>query len=129
MSAWDDRITQFFAAVTHGAFRGMRVGPGVLRTITPQNMVGLVVILGIVFLLRSNDLLAGGIAVLVLGYMVYSSERAFRYAEKHPLPALLGGTELFQLVRDQLGAKDKSIISETDPVIGASNTLIEGNSE
>ena len=130
MSGWEQKVAEFFAAATRGAFPSIRMGPGVLRTITPLNLVGLAVILGVVFLLRSEPILAVGVVVLVILYLIYSNERAYRYAEKNPLPAVLGGTEWFQLFRDQMSAKDKTIIinpEDAPPVTGANTNLIGGS--
>jgi len=129
MAGWDQKVSDFFAAVTRGAMRGVRLGPGVLGTVTPLNMVGLIVLLGVVYLLSGQPLLAVGLVVLIVAYLIYSSERAYRYAEKNPLPALLGGTELVQLYRDQMAAKNKSIVISPDepPIAGSSANLIEGD--
>jgi hypothetical protein len=62
------------------------------------------------------------LGLLFLGYVV---ERAFRYAEKNPLPALLGGAELLELFRDQRAAKNEAlVINNEEPVLGASNKII-----
>jgi hypothetical protein len=53
-------------------------------------------------------------------------ERAFRYAENYPIPALLGGAELLAYFRDQTAAREPNIVKDQLPVIGASDpTLIE----
>lgn len=49
----------------------------------------------------------------------------FRYAIKHPIPALLSGGEILQLFRDQAAARDPSIVVEAKPEIGASVSAIE----
>src|ERR1700680_2911458 len=101
MSDLETRVRQFFYAVTRGAFQGIRMGPGVLRTIASVSCVGLIAILGVVYFLSNNTLLAGAVAVFILAFLIYFIERSVRYAIAHPLPAVLAGTELYQLIRDQ----------------------------
>jgi hypothetical protein len=91
------------------------------------NITGLIVI-GLIFaFLRSEGLIAGLGAAAVIGFLVYANERAFRFAHKHPIPALMGGSHLLQFFRDQMSAKDKAIVSEEPPVIAGSTKVIEGS--
>lgn len=125
MAWWDQKVEEFLAAVTRGT-SGVKLGPGVLGTVVPIITIGIVALAAVVFSLSSNPLVALLALVIGLLFLAYAVERAFRYAEKNPIPALAAGTELVQLVRDQMGAKDKTIISENDlPVVGSSKTIIE----
>lgn len=124
MGWWDDKLQDTFAAITRG-MAGARLGPGVLGTIVPINTVGFVALAALVYALSANPLYALIGLGLGLAFLAYANERAFRYAERNPIPALLSGTELLQLIRDQRGASDKSIIVEGDPVLGAGASAIE----
>jgi|SRR4029077_20432989 len=124
MGWWDDKLQDTFAAVTRG-MAAAKLGPGVLGTIVPINTIGLVALAALVYALSANPLYALIGLALGLAFLAYANERAFRYAEKNPVPALLSGTELLQLFREQRGASDKSIISDEPPIAGASSNIIE----
>lgn len=118
-------IPELIAALTRGVL-GVKLGPGVLGIIVPINIVGLISLAILVFSLSAHPVEA--IIGLVFGicFLIYANERAFRYAEKNPIPALLSGTEFSQLIRDQMSAKDKSIVvSDTPPVEGSSTKMLE----
>lgn len=119
----DDRLQGAIAAITRG-MAGVKLGPGVLGTIVPIITIGLVALAALVYALSSNPLYALIGFGLGLAFLVYATERAFRYAINHPIPALLSGGEILQLFRDQ-AARDKSLVIESDPVVGASVTAIE----
>jgi hypothetical protein len=58
-------------------------------------------------------------AVLILLAAIYFSERAFRYAQRDPLSALLGGAQYLKAIEHQWAASDKSIVVESEtPQIG-----------
>ena len=122
--SWDERIANFFSAITRGVL-GIKLGPGVLATIIPINTVGLVALAALVFALSNSPILALIGFLFGLAFLVYANERAFRYAQANPIPALLGGGELLQLIRDQAGARDRSVIVEGPPVTAASVDTIE----
>jgi hypothetical protein len=107
---------------------GIKFGPGVLGTIVPINTVGVIALSAITWALSGHPYLAVAADAGVLIFLVYVNERAFRYAEKDPVTALLGGSELFQLLKDQ-SAKDKSIIFDSPPVEGAGSAIIEGKAK
>jgi hypothetical protein len=79
----------------------------------------------IVWSLRGEAILATGALGLGLAFLAYVTERAFRYAEKNPIPALLGGAQLLELLKDS-SAKDKTIIYDAKPIEGAGHSVIEG---
>jgi hypothetical protein len=84
------------------------------------------VVLGVlVYALSSNPLYSLLALAIGIAFLVYANERAFRYAIKYPLPALLSGGEIFQLIRDQTAAKDPTIIVDAKPEVGASVSTIE----
>ena len=126
MTQDNSRLLQFVAALLRGA-SGIRLGPGVLATIIPISFVGFISVVGVVWALNARPELAIAGVVLVLGFVAYVTERAFRYAETNPIPALLGGSELLQLMRDQMSAKERAIVSNDDTVVGASTKSIEPN--
>jgi hypothetical protein len=99
---------------------GVKLGPGVLATIIPIATIGLVALALVGWALSAHPTAALIGIVLILAFLVYACERAFRYAEKNPLPALLGGAEYFQLLRDQMSARDSGIVVDAKPVLGAS---------
>lgn len=111
---------QVLAAMVRGA-SGVKLGPGVLRTIIPIVSVGIVALAGVAYALASNPpiaLAAFALGLLFLAFVVY---RSFDYAEKNPIPAIFGGAEILQLIRDQASARDKSLVEPTEPpVIGSS---------
>jgi hypothetical protein len=113
-------------AVTHGALRAIKWGPGVLGTQAPLNLGGLFACALLAFALSSTPYVAAGMIALVVLYLFYANERAFRYAQKDPISALLGGSQLVQMLKHQAGAKDKNIISEQEtPIVGAGAKTIE----
>lgn len=110
-------------AKTVGGSLGVKVGPGVLLVVGWVMAIGLAAAATAAWALQSNPWLAFGAAFLILAVAFYFSERAFRYAEKHPIPALMGGAELLKVIEHQIGAKDSSIV-QTDgatPQIGVQN--------
>ena len=117
MGYWEDKFEGAIAAVTRGV-SGAKLGPGVLGTIVPINTIGLVALAALVYALSANPLYALIGLALGLAFLAYANERAFRYAEKNPVPALLSGTEILQLFREQRGASDPSIISDDNPIGG-----------
>ena len=126
-TSWLERTV---AAAMRGAFQGFKFGPGVLATVVPVILMGLPVLGAVVWALKGEPYLALAALVFGLLFLAYVFERSFRYAEKNPIPALLGGGELFQLLRDQSSAKDMSIINDDLPVEGAgSGILIEQRGE
>ena len=119
-------LANMVAAATRGAIQGFKFGPGVLATIVPINLIGIPALAAMVWALRGEPYLA--IACLVFGFLflAYVTERSFRYAEKNPIPALFGGAEILQLLRDQTAAKDRTLVTDEAPIVGASTILIEG---
>jgi hypothetical protein len=124
MGWWEDRLEQVLAAMVRGA-SGVKLGPGVLRSIIPIVSIGIVALAGVAYSLASNPpiaLAAFAFGLLFLAFVVY---RSFDYAEKNPIPAIFGGAEILQLFREQAAARDKSIVVQADPVIGSSTNAIE----
>jgi hypothetical protein len=120
--SWIERL---LAGTLGSGARGFKFGPGVLATIVPINLVGLPALALIVWSLRGEAILATGALGLGLAFLAYVTERAFRYAEKNPIPALLGGAQLLELLKDS-SAKDKTIIYDAKPIEGAGHSVIEG---
>ncbi len=101
-SWWEDKVQELLAAVTRG-MAGVKLGPGVLRTIIPIVSVGIVALAVVALALSSSPWVALIAFVVGLVFLAFVVERSFRYAEKNPFPALIGGAELLQLFRDQMG--------------------------
>jgi hypothetical protein len=97
----------------------------VLGSISPVNITALIVALGLVVALRDRPELALVALILILLCVVYVNERAYRYAQNDPVSALLGGTELMQVIREQMSAKDKSIVADAPPTIASGGQLVE----
>ena len=87
MGLLEDKLQGAFAAITRG-MAGVKLGPGVLGTIVPINTIGLVAIAAIAYALSANPLYALIGLGLGLAFLAYANDRAFRYAEKNPIPAL-----------------------------------------
>jgi hypothetical protein len=124
MGWWDNKLQETIAAIARG-MAGARMGPGVLGTIVPIVTVGFVALAVLGYGLAAQPIAAVLIVGLGLAFLVYAVERSFRYAEKNPLPAILSGTEIYQLVKDQTSAKDKAIVVDSAPIIGAPTQLVE----
>ena len=123
MGWWEDKLHDAIGAVTRGV-ASAKLGPGVLGTIVPINTVGIVAIAVIAYALSSHPAFALVAIVLGIAFLIYANERSFRYAEKNPLPALLSGTEIFQLVKDQTAAKDEAIVIDAPPVVAAPTQML-----
>ena len=104
---WSDSIVKIV-----GSSLGIKVGPGVLLVVGWVAVAAFVATGVAVWALHESPGLAIAVAVLIIVAAFYVIERSFRYAEKHPIPALMGGAELLKVIEQQIGAKDKSIISE-----------------
>jgi len=121
---WEQRLQNALGAIMRG-MSGLKLGPGVLRSIIPIVSVGIVAVAAVGYALSNNPYVALAAFFLGLLFLAYVVERSFRYAEKNPLPALLGGAELLQFFRDQRGASDKSIVVDSAPEIGGGASVIE----
>jgi hypothetical protein len=120
---WEDKLHDAFAAVTRGV-ASAKLGPGVLGTIVPIMTIGFLALAILGYALATYPVAAVLIVGLGFAVLVYAVERSFRYAEKNPLPALLSGTEIFQLIKDQTAAKDGSIVIEAAPVVGVPSQIV-----
>lgn len=121
----EDRLQDAVVAISRGV-ASTKLGPGVLGTIVPIVTIGFGALAVLGYALSAHPQAAVVVIVFGLAFLAYTVERAFRYAEKNPLPALLSGTEIFQLIKEQTAAKDKSIVIEAPPVVGAPTTQITG---
>jgi len=124
MGWWDDKLQEAIGTIARG-MSGARMGPGVLGTIVPIVTVGFVALAVLGYAMASNPVASVLVVICGLGFLVYAVERSFRYAEKNPIPSLLSGTEIFQLMQDQ-AAKDKTIIHDAAPIEGAGIKMIDG---
>jgi hypothetical protein len=124
MPTGESELPAFLARLLR-AGSGIKLGPGVLGTIHPVNIVGFLAIAVLGWALSGIPLLAGGVVLVGFVFMLYLNERSFRYAEDHPIPAIMSGTEVYNLIRDQISAKDKSIIVDTPPVVAASSEIVK----
>lgn len=102
---------------------GIKLGPGVLSTIGMVAVVAFLALAVIAWALSGVPWLAVIALFLVGGIAVYAIERAFRYAERNPLTALMGGGELLKLIEHQLAAKDKTLVGDETPVVGAPKAI------
>lgn len=108
--------------LTKGALAGFKFGGGVLRAVVPISVVGLVALAAVIYGFRGPWYATAAIALLIVGYMVYTSERAYHYAKADPISALLGGSQFYQALRDQMAAKNPSIMIDASPTTAAGRT-------
>ena len=92
----------------------IKLGLGVLAHITMVRIAGLAAIAVVGYALAGTPWFALVAVGLILGYLVYSSERDYRFAQKNPIAALLSGAHLFDLLKAQMGAKDESIMQKSE---------------
>jgi hypothetical protein len=104
---------------------GVKMGPGVLTIVGRVAMAafGACALTG--WALRANPYLAGAAILLIIGLALYVCERCIRYAEKHPIPALMGGAELLKVIEHQMAARDKAIVGDDSPQIGGAKDAAE----
>jgi hypothetical protein len=100
-----------------GSMRGFRLGPGTVGNLAVVAAVALGSCALAGWALSKEPLLATCTIGLILIFSAYFVERCFRFAERHPAEALMGGTEYFHYLRDQTAEKDRSIIIEAPAVI------------
>jgi len=104
-------------------FRGFRLGPGTVGNIATVSAVVVASCAVIGWALSREPMLAFATVGIVLIFGAYVAERGFRFAEKHPAEALMGGSEYFHYLRDQT-AKDRSIVIDA-PAVNAGPAQIE----
>jgi hypothetical protein len=123
---WGEVLANFLRDVLR-----IKLGPGVLGTIVPINLVGLLVTLGIggAFLYWGQPLFAFIGAGCILAFLIYVNERAFRYAERNPVAALMSGAQMGRLLRDQMSAKDRSLIIDEKPVVATTTKQLNPPNE
>jgi hypothetical protein len=120
---------EILSNVVGGNF-GVKVGPGVLVVVGWVAAAGLIATGAAVWALQSQPWAALCAAVLVLLVCAYFCERAFRYAEKHPIPALMGGAELLKVIEHQMAASDKALPTDNDEqLIGGAPRALENKSK
>ena len=84
-------------------------------------------VVGVSFALGGNPLaalLADG-AILVV-YLMYLGG-TYLFAHKHPDMAMLGDTEWLKWSQNQITARDKSIVIDQAPELGANTSLVKSN--
>jgi hypothetical protein len=108
--AEDNRLAEVIAGLTQGALGGFKINGGVLRAVVPISIVGLAAIAATMYAFHGPWYAVVGLAVLIIGYMLYASERAYRYAKADPISALLGGSEFYTALRDQMAARNPEIM-------------------
>jgi hypothetical protein len=102
---------------------GIRFGPGVLPIVGTVAAVGAVMAGFAAWALHEYPYAAVTTAIVILLLAVYFVERATRYSERNPLPALMSGAQLLKVYEHQMGAANKAIVSESDiPQVGGART-------
>jgi len=102
---------------------GIKFGPGVLPIIGGVAAIAAAAACGSAWALRENPVAAVVTAILILALAIYFVERATRYAEKNPLPALMSGAQLLKVYEHQMGAANKAIVEESaEPQLGGTGT-------
>jgi hypothetical protein len=110
-----DTLGTLLGGIAQGILSGFKLGPGALGNISTVNVVGLVAVMVAVYALRDHPVYALACIALVIIYLMYSSERGYRFARSNRVEALLGSAEVYQITRDQMGARDPSIILDASP--------------
>jgi hypothetical protein len=111
-------FSRLLSGVGENAVRAVRLGLGVLATTAAQNITGLVAMAAVAIFMRSTPYFALGGEVILLLFLIYSNERSFRFAEKHPIPALMGGGALLEYLRDQSSKNKDIVVTDAPPVAG-----------
>lgn len=119
----DSWLERAIHSVTKGFSHGFKFGPGVLATIIPIVLIGLVVLGGVGFSLRAAPIFAIAALLIIAALIAFIVERSFRYAEQNPLPALMNGGQIIKLYREQLSAKHPEIVIDQEPVAGIGSGL------
>jgi len=117
-------LNDVFSGLVRSNF-GARLGPGVFTTIASTTVAGFVAISLVAWALSAVPWLAL-IAIFGVGLLLYYLiERTYKYAEEHPVPALLSGGEVAKLSERQMSASDRSTVSDEAPQVGAPASTIE----
>jgi hypothetical protein len=101
-----------------GKLKALKLGPGAIGNLAVVAVALFAAAALMVWSLRSEPSLAVGALAVVLSVGIYFIERAFRFAEKNPAAALMGGSTYYHYLKDQ-SAKDKAIIIDNDQIVGA----------
>jgi hypothetical protein len=112
-----DFITRQLGANPEGIAR-FRLGRGVLGNTTYAFWAAIAGAVAMTVALRNEPSMAliadGGIAVVFLIYLFGT----YAFAHTHPDMAMLGDMEWLQWYKDQMGAKDRSIVIDQRPITG-----------
>src|SRR4051812_15157964 len=101
MTDGHDQLSGLEKLLRGAGFRGFRMGPGTVGNLAIV-AVGTVIACAIVGWALSREPLVAFFAIAaILVFGVYFAERCFRFAERHPAEALMGGSEYFHYLRDQ----------------------------
>lgn len=122
--AGQDHLPEWLKGLLRGA-SAFKLGRGVLATIVPITIAAMLAIGIVSWTLSANPIIALAAIFIVLLFSAYAVERSFRYAENDPISALFSGGEMLQLYRDQTAARDRAIVVDSPPVIGASVDTVE----
>lgn len=100
----------------------VQLGPGVVANTTTALVASVIATAAEAYFLREQPaVMFGAMAMTLILTLVYLVG-TWRFAERQPDLALMGGAELLQLRRMQMGAKDPQIIDvNATPVVGVSS--------
>jgi hypothetical protein len=98
-------LTEFVRGLSSDALGGFKLGPDAYATCYRSDRGILCVAVVAWSTANSPSVLLMSIWI-VLAFALYIIERLVRFAEKNPAAVLLGGTEFYHHLRDQIAAKD-----------------------
>ena len=125
--AWEEgkkAIEEMVRGAAGGVFKGVRLGPGLLGNLAMVAIAIFSCIAVIAWSFSKSPLIALGLVGLIIVFAFYFTERMVRFAQKNPAAALLGGTEFYHHLKEQIAAKDPAVIND-DRITGAGPMTIE----
>jgi hypothetical protein len=97
---------------------GIKFGPGALPVVGGIAGIGLIAAALVGWALHENPWAALAGIIAMLGMTAWAVNRSLTFAEKDPATSLMSGAQLLKLFEHQMGAKDKSIIVDGEPLAG-----------
>jgi hypothetical protein len=122
MSQNDHSSNPFSNYLPKGGLGGFKLGPGTLGNLAMVAVSVFLCAAVALWALGNNPVLAIAALVFIFAFAYWFLERSYKFAEKHPAAALMGGAEYFHYLRDQSSAKDRSIVLDASPIVGGAST-------
>jgi hypothetical protein len=106
-----------------GSLAGVKLGPGLIGNLSIVGCAAFLAICGAAWSLRGSPEVAATVVAIIVGLTIYIVERLVRFAEKNPAAALLGSSELYRHMKDEMGAKDPKVIRDRKLADGTPVTI------